>query len=183
MRRIWLLRRISFLVTIVTLGACHKAPEATAPALPAIAGTYNVNFIPTDSNSFFPIPDTIAYLGGQITIGPVATDGSFTGSYYLAFITGELSGTENGKGNITFTSFGASSKPPLEGEQYLQQVLPTCHWGQAASGAMTGSVAQDSIALLTVRGHVTVQCASPAGTGLPITNVVSMFAASQTFQP
>jgi hypothetical protein len=178
------MRRISLLVAIVTLGACHKAAtDATAPALPPIAGTYNVNFIPTDSNSFFPIPDTIAYLGGQITIGPVASDGSFTGSYYLAFITGELSGTENGKGVITFTSFGASGKPPLEGEQYLQQVLPTCHWGQATGGAMKGSVAQDSIALLTVRGHVTVQCASPADTGQPITNVVSLVAASQFFQP
>ena len=178
------MRRIPLLVAIVTLGACHKAAtEATAPTLPPIAGTYNVNFVPTDSNSFFPIPDTVAYLGGQITIGPVASDGSFAGSYYLAFVTGELSGTENGKGVITFTSFGAAGKPPLEGEQYLQQVLPTCHWGKATGGAMTGSVAQDSIALLTVHGHVTVQCTSPADTGQPITNVVSMFAASQIFQP
>ena len=48
---------------------------------------------------------------------------------------------------------------------------------------MTGTVAQDSIALLTVRGQVTVQCPSPADTGQPITNVISLFAASQIFQP
>lgn len=178
------MRRITLLVAIVTLGACHKTPtDASAPAFPPITGTYNVNIIPTDSNSFFPIPDTIAYLGGQITIGPVAGDGSFTGSYYLAYVTGQLSGTEGPKGVITFTSFGAASKPPLEGEPYLQQVLPTCHWGMATGGAMTGTVAQDSIALLTVRGHVTVQCPSPADTGQPITNVISVFAASQIFQP
>jgi hypothetical protein len=178
------MRRMPLVVAIVVLGACHKAAtEATAPTLPTIAGTYNVSFIPTDSNSLFPIPDTIAYLGGQITIGPVASDGSFTGSYYLAYITGELSGIENGKGKITFTSFGAAGKPPLEGEPYLQQVLPTCHWGKATGGAMTGSVAQDSIALLTLRGHVTVQCPSPADTGQPISNVVSVVAASLIFQP
>jgi hypothetical protein len=165
------------------LGACHKSSEATGPALPAIAGTYGVNFVPTDSNSFFTIPDTIAYLGGQITIGPVASDGSFTGSYYLAFITGELSGKENGKGVITFTSFGTAGKPPLEGEPYLQQVMPTCQWGMATGGAMTGSVAQDSIAFLTLRGQVTVQCPSPADTGQPIPNLVSLVATSQNFVP
>lgn len=178
------MRRMTLLAAIVTLGACHKAAtEPAAPARPPIAGTYNVNIIPTDSNGFFTIPDTIAYLGGQITIGPVSSDGSFTGSYYLAYITGELSGTEGPKGVITFTSFGAIGKPPLEGEQYLRQVLPTCHWGMATAGAMTGTVAQDSIALLTVRGQVTVQCPSPADTGQPITNVISLFAASQIFQP
>jgi hypothetical protein len=165
------------------LGACHKASETTGPTLPAIAGTYGVNFVPTDSNSFFTIPDTIAHLGGQITIGPVASDGSFTGSYYLAFITGELSGKENGKGGITFTSFGTAGKPPLEGESYLEQVMPTCHWGMATGGVMTGSVAQDSIALLTLRGQVTVQCPSPADTGQPIPNVVSLVATSQNFLP
>ena len=178
------MRRIPLLVAIVMLGACHKAAtDATAPTLPAIAGTYNVNFIPTDSNSFFPVPDTLAYLGGQITIGPVATDGSFSGSYYLAYISGQLSGTVGPKGHITFTSFGSPGKPPLEGEQYLQRVLPTCHWGQATGGAMTGKVTQDSIAVLTVRGDVTVQCTSPADTGQPITNVVSVSAASQFFLP
>src|SRR6202034_206460 len=101
------------------LCASHKPPETTGPALPDIAGTYAVNFVPTDSNSVFTIPDTIAYLGGQITIGPIASDGSFTGSYYLAFITGELSGRENGQGIITFTSFGTAGQPPLEGEPYL----------------------------------------------------------------
>jgi hypothetical protein len=36
---------------------------------------------------------------------------------------------------------------------------------------------------LTVHGHVTVECPSPADTGQPITNVISVFAASQIFQP
>jgi hypothetical protein len=61
--------------------------------------------------------------------------------------------------------------------------MPTCHWGMATGGVMTGSVAQDSIALLTLRGQVTVQCPSPADTGQPIPNVVSLVATSQNFLP
>jgi len=181
MRR--LVPTVGCLVLGMALGACHSSATTTGPALPAIAGTYGVNFIPTDSNTFFPIPDTVAYLGGTITIGPVASDGSFTGSYYLAFITGQLSGTENGKGIITFTSFGTNGKPPLEGEPYLQQVLPACQWGMATGGTMTGGVTQDSIALLTVRGQVTVNCPTPADTGAPVATVVTLFATTQTFVP
>jgi hypothetical protein len=177
------MRRIGLVVVCMILGACHKASETTGPALPDIAGTYAVNFVPTDSNSVFTIPDTIAYLGGQITIGPIGSDGSFTGSYYLAFITGELSGRENGQGIITFTSFGTAGQPPLEGEPYLEQVMPTCQWGMATGGVMTGSVALDSIAQLAVRGQVTVLCPTPADTGQPIPTVVTMYAASQTFLP
>lgn len=178
------MRRIPLVAVLLTLAACRKAAtDSTGPALPAIAGTYGVNFVPTDSNSFFPIPDTLAYLGGQITIGSVATDGSFTGSYYLAYITGELTGKENAHGAITFTSFGNANRPPLEGEPYLHQVLPTCQWAGATDGVMTGFVTSDSIAQLTVTGHVTVQCPSPADTGQPITNVVSMYANSLVFQP
>jgi hypothetical protein len=177
--------RGTVVVALAALAACGKSStSATSPALPSIAGTYRVMFVPTDSNALTPVADTLARLGGQITIGPVAPDGSFTGSYYLAYITGSLAGTEGKKGTITMTVFGTAGAAPLQAEPYLEQVLPTCAWATATGGPMTGIVTSDSAgSVLTARGSVTVQCPSPADTGQSISNTVVMSANSLVAKP
>lgn len=179
------MRSPTVVLALATLAACGKSTtESTGSALPSIAGTYNVMFVPTDSNALTPVADTLAYLGGQITIGSVASDGSFTGSYYLAYITGPLTGTEGRNGAITFTAFGSAGVPPLEAEPYLEQALPTCTWASATGGTMHGVVVPDSAGLtLTASGHVTVQCPSPADTGQAISNTVVMYAVTLPNQP
>jgi hypothetical protein len=169
-----MMRRV-YILGIAAVAACSKSSGFAGPGPVAVPGTYDMLMTYADSTSVG-VGDLV-FTDGQLTIGPVASNGSFTGTYsWGAIQTGVIAGRVQNDA-VTFTTFGTSGTPPFEADPYITNFMPSCEWADATGGEVKGFVTYDSAAGspdLSIRGSVDVVC--PTGlNNASIPNHITIF--------
>jgi hypothetical protein len=172
------MRRLALVRGVAGLVACSTGcVGTTGPSLVSIAGTYRMVVLPADSSAVE--DDSLALSSGMITLSAASRSGEFTGTYTIAGESGTLSGIEETKGALTFSTFGAANTAPLENEPFLVRRFLKCEWAGATGGMMSGNVTPADTTqtpIVTIDGSVIVQCPSPANNSQFITNTISLYA-------
>jgi hypothetical protein len=152
--------RRGYILGIAALAACSKSSGFAGPGPVAVPGTYDMLLTYADSTSVG--AGDLVFLDSEISIGPLNSDGTFTGVYAIGTVNpnGVVAGRVRDDA-ITFTTFGTAGTPPFEADPFIMGFMPSCQWAGATGGQVKGLVTYDSAAGepdLSITGSVDVVC-------------------------